>query len=237
MDRRNSELSKLRIHSIRHVSFEGIGRIENWATEKGHLLSSTLIYEGESFPDLNSFDWLVVMGGPMGAYDKDKFPWIAKEIEFIQQVIASGKQVLGICLGIQMIAEALGAEVGMEIGWFPVKLTKAGQSSPHFEDFPRVFTPVQWHGDTFDLPEGAERLVEGSVYQNQSFSYGNNVLGLQFHLEFSASCIDRLCKGVGLPEPGLGVQSAEEILSRKDLFLESELLLQKLLDNLSERFR
>ncbi len=233
-------MRKLRIHSIRHVSFEGIGRIENWATEKGHHLSSTLIYEGESFPDLNSFDWLVVMGGPMGAYDKDKFPWIAKEIEFIQQVIASGKQVLGICLGIQMIAEALGAEVfkgkpGKEIGWFPVKLTKAGQSSPYFEDFPRVFTPVQWHGDTFDLPEGAERLVEGSVYQNQSFSYGNNVLGLQFHLEFSASCINRLGKGVGIPDLAPGIQSLEEVLSRKDLFLQGELLLQKLLDNMARR--
>jgi len=231
-------MSKLRIHSIRHVSFEGIGRIENWATEKGHQLTSTHIYEREALPDIGSFDWLIVMGGPMGVYEKETYPWLEKEISFIQEVIASGKQVLGICLGVQLIAEALGSEVykgkaGMEIGWYPVKLTSAGKNSQFLRDFPEVLTPVQWHGDTFDLPEGAERLIEGSVYKNQSFSYGSNVLGLQFHLEFCASCIDRLSRLAGIPDPGPGVQSAEEILSRKDLFLEGELLLQKLLDNMA----
>ena len=80
-------MKNLRIHSIRHVSFEGIGRIENWATEKGHQLTSTHIYEGEVLPELDSFDWLIVMGGPMGVYEKDTYPWLEREISFIQEVI------------------------------------------------------------------------------------------------------------------------------------------------------
>ncbi len=230
----------MNIHSIRHVPFEGLGRIEDWALSRGHQLSSTAIYDGEVFPDLDKLDWLIIMGGPMGAYDKAEYPWIVEELKFIESAIQHGKTVVGICLGVQLLAEVLGSEVykgdpGMEIGWSPVRLTSEGIQSPFLKDFPMTFSPLHWHGDTFDIPRGAKHLISGDLYSNQSFSYGEKVVGLQFHLEFCARCVDRLSRAVGEDlQPGPSVMSEQDIQARDDLFLASELLLQKFLDNVAE---
>lgn len=177
--------SSFRIHYLQHVPFEGLGYVETWARQRGHSLSVTKMYEQFVFPSLGKFDMLVIMGGPMGTYEEDKYPWLRAEKEFVRKVIESGKPIVGICLGSQIIANALGAKVypnkEKEIGWMPVDLTSEAVSLFHSaSSSPTVF---QWHGDTFDLPQGAKLLASSNVCINQAFLYNGNVLGLQFHFE------------------------------------------------------
>lgn len=176
---------KYRIHYLQHVPFEGLGYIEVWALQRGYALSVTKLYEPHAFPILEDFDMLVIMGGPMGTYEEDKYPWLKEEKAFVRKVIDADKPIVGVCLGSQIIASALEAEVypngEKEIGWMPVNMTDEAVS---FFDAsssnPIVF---QWHGDTFDLPSGARLLASSDVCVNQAFLYGDRVLGLQFHFE------------------------------------------------------
>lgn len=180
-------MSKLHIHYFQHVSFENPGYIQDWAEANGHTQSFTRFYEEQALPELHNVDWLIVMGGPMGVYENDKYPWLGAEKDFIRSCIEAGKTVIGICLGSQLIAAALGEEVypnkQKEIGWFDVQLTEAGKSSYLFDGFPGHFTVLHWHGDTFNLPQKAVLLAESAACKNQAFLYGNSVLGLQFHFE------------------------------------------------------
>ncbi|HAR63536.1 MAG TPA: amidotransferase [Candidatus Margulisbacteria bacterium] len=186
----------MRIHYLQHVPFEGPGMISLWARESNNTLSSTLLYRGDTFPAQDTFDWLIVMGGPMGVYDEDRYGWLAQEKAFIKQAIDSNKLVLGICLGAQLIAAVLGAEVKRntckEIGWFQVNLTAQGRQSPMFSSFPDTFMAFHWHGDTFEIPVGAHRLAQSEACVNQAFIYQNRVLGLQFHLEASSQSLHNL---------------------------------------------
>src|SRR5688572_23524659 len=117
----------MRIHFIQHVAFESPGYLLQWAEEHQHTISFTRIYESPVFPSVDDIDWLIVMGGPMGSYQEDQYSWLKAEKEFIRAVIDAGKKVLGICLGSQLVAAALGAKVyphvQKEIGWWPVKKT------------------------------------------------------------------------------------------------------------------
>lgn len=180
-------MSKLNIHYFQHVFFETPGYIQQWAELNGHAQSFTRFYETHSFPPIESLDWLIVMGGPMGVYDMTTYPWLEAEKKFIRSCIDAGKTVIGICLGSQLIAAALGEEVypnrQKEIGWFNIALTEPGKSSYLFADFPQKFTVLHWHGDTFNLPAKAVLLAESAACKNQAFLYNNNVLGLQFHFE------------------------------------------------------
>ena len=114
----------LQIHYLQHVPFEGLGSIESWLHERGHHVSATHMFSGDQLPQLDHLDWLMVMGGPMGVSDDIQYPWLKGEKEFIREAVDSGKVVLGICLGAQLIADALGAPVRKneyrEIGWFPI---------------------------------------------------------------------------------------------------------------------
>jgi len=129
----------MRIHYLQHVPFEDLANIESWAKDRSHDLSRTLLFQEESPPKLNEFDWLIIMGGPMNIYEHDKYPWLVKEKEFIRQAIEEDKIVLGICLGDQLMADVLGGKVHRndhrEIGWFPVKLTDEGVASRIFGGF------------------------------------------------------------------------------------------------------
>jgi GMP synthase-like glutamine amidotransferase len=169
----------MNIHWLQHVPFEGLGCIEPWLEKIGHDVSCTRLWAGERLPDIGNVDGLVVMGGPMGVYDEAICPWLAEEKAFIKKSIAQNTPVLGICLGAQLIAEALGAPVKKnrqrEIGFFPV----AGDG----KIFPAEFTAFHWHGDTFGIPEGAVYLASSAACVNQAFIYKDNVLALQFHLE------------------------------------------------------
>jgi GMP synthase-like glutamine amidotransferase len=183
----------LRIHYIQHVRFEGLGNIEPWAVARGHRLSATRTFARDPFPTPDQYDWLIIMGGPMGANDDDRHVWMAGEKETIRAAIDAGKGVLGICLGAQLIAHVLGARVypgpEKEIGWLPIGKSEAGRAHPLLTGMPDPFTVFHWHGDTFDLPAGATLLASSVATRHQAFIYGDRVVGLQFHLENSPETI------------------------------------------------
>ncbi|MBI2815941.1 MAG: gamma-glutamyl-gamma-aminobutyrate hydrolase family protein [Acidobacteria bacterium] len=175
---------------LRHIEHEHIGTL-------AQTLSDTAIryidvFRGESVPEsLEYLGGLVAMGGPMGVYETDRYPFLADEMSLIRSAASVGLPVLGICLGAQLIAAALGAKVypgpQKEIGWFPVEVT--APADPFTQGLPASFVGFHWHGDTFDLPAGAVRLFRSNLYENQGFRWGSNVLALQFHLEVSATMI------------------------------------------------
>ena len=207
----------MRIHSLQHVWFEDLAQIEVWAKQKGFPVSRSLLFKDDALPSTDDFDLLVIMGGPMNIYEEQKYSWFVQEKKFIEKAIASGKSVLGICLGAQLVSDVLGGRVyrnlHKEIGWFPVKLTQEAQNSPFFKVLPPEFEAFHWHGDTFDLAPGCKRMAESAACANQAFEYDGRVIGLQFHLESSEESIRHLidqCRG-DLTE-GPYVQSAENII-------------------------
>lgn len=209
----------MRVHYLQHVPFEGLAGIEAWVQSKGHSLSVTRFFNGESLPDVKDIDWLIVMGGPMNIYEHEEYPWLVQEKRFISQAIHGGKTVLGICLGAQLIADVLGAEVTRnqykEIGWLPVKLTEEAMASTIFGFLPKEFTVFHWHGDTFDLPPGVIRLASSEGCLNQAFLYDDRVLGLQFHMESTTDSIEEIVRNCGSEiVQGKYIQKPEEILGK-----------------------
>jgi len=208
---------KLKIHTLQHVPFEGLGCIDQWITIKGHSVNYTKLYDNPQFPTLVEFDWLIVMGGPMGVYDEAIYPWLKKEKEFIRRAIERGKTIVGICLGSQLIAEVLGAKVypnkQKEIGWFDIQKTEFAKSQPLLEQIEEQFTVFHWHGDTFDLPADSERLFSSDVCLNQAFLYKKKVLGLQFHFEVTSRTLKEMIEN-GMSElvEDKTIQSAAKIL-------------------------
>lgn len=174
----------MHIHFIQHVPFEYPGSIKDWAEENKQSTSYTKVFEAAVFPSTNEFDMLVIMGGPMGVYEEDKYAWMKAEKEVIKKSIVAKKKVLGICLGAQFIAEALGSKVYThtikEIGWLPVAKVTAHHLTEHL---PQTFTTFHWHGDTFYLPHQAVHLFKTTACTQQGFLYKDHVAGLQFHME------------------------------------------------------
>jgi GMP synthase-like glutamine amidotransferase len=177
----------MRIHSLEHEPFEGLGNIEVWAKNKGHSITRTLLFKNEKPPKTSDFDWLIIMGGSMNIYEEDKFPWLKAEKEFIAKAIAANKIVLGVCLGSHLIADVLGGKVSKnqytEIGWFPVSLTREVRDSSIFSSLPGIFSAFHWHGDTFKIPHGVALIAQSVGCANQVFECGR-AIGLQFHLEY-----------------------------------------------------
>lgn len=175
----------MRAHYLKHVPFEGLGSIEPWLNAAGYELTNTRFYESAQLPDPDRIDLLIAMGGPMSVNDEKELPWLAQEKNFIRNAIGAGKSVLGVCLGAQLIASAMGARVygnrEKEIGWFPVQGVPSECSSTFH--FPQSVEAFHWHGETFDLPPGAVRLASSEGCENQAFQLGRSVIGLQFHLE------------------------------------------------------
>ncbi len=174
----------MRVHVLQHVPFEGLGSITAWLEQRGATTSWTRFYESQQLPDLSEVDFVIALGGPMSINDETELPWLVEEKRFIAEAIFSGKAVLGICLGAQLIANALGARVypnsHKEIGWFDIARTSDRKEC--FQ-FPEATTVFHWHGETFDLPRGAIKLASSVACENQAFQIGANVIGLQFHLE------------------------------------------------------
>ena len=213
----------MKIHYFQHVPFEGLGCIEDWIRSKGHELSATRFYQNDALPDLDRVDWLIVMGGPMGANDEHIYSWMAGEKTIIRQAIDRGIKVLGICLGAQLIASVLGAKVypnqQKEIGWFNLKLTPEGAGCAFMAGLPAELTIFHWHGDTFDLPDGAAHLAQSDACRNQAFAYQNHVLALQFHLDLKKENVEALIQNCGnelVAAPY--IQSAEHMLAQDDYF-------------------
>ena len=176
----------IKAHYLQHVPFEGLGSIEPWLQSKRAAISVTKFFEEPALPDPANIDLLVIMGGPMSVNDEQDFPWLRQEKEFVRAAIKQDKAVVGICLGAQLIAAAMGAAVypnmEKEIGWFPITAEPECVTGDLFS-FPQELLVFHWHGDTFDLPAGAARLASSSACENQAFQLGRRVIGLQFHLE------------------------------------------------------
>jgi GMP synthase (glutamine-hydrolysing) len=228
----------MRIHVLQHVPFEGPAAIGHWTTHHGFPLATTRLFAREPLPSLNDLELLVVLGGPMSVNEEGQFDWLLSEKRFVREAVEGGKRVLGVCLGAQMIANALGARVypncEREIGWLPVERTPAAGDHPLAKDWPQVFTAFQWHGETFDLPAGAVWLARSAACAHQAFAMSDRVLALQFHLESTPESVDALarnCPG-DLAVPGPCVQSAESMLSQHVHFQSSNRMMVGLLDGI-----
>lgn len=226
----------MRLHSLQHVPFEDLAHIQIWAQDKGHGVSRTLLSNNEPFPEMSEFDWLVILGGPMNIYEEKEYPWLKGEKKFIAEAIAQQKVVLGICLGAQLVADALGGKVFKnpykEIGWYPVRLTPETKNSAIFRPLPAQFIAFHWHGDTFSIPPGGIRIAESDGCPNQAFEYHGRVIGLQFHLESSLESIQGLIQNCG-DELGDGkyIQRAEEMLGQRGNLPEIKRIMTLLLDH------
>ncbi len=181
------------IHVLQHVPFEGLGSIESWISRRKAAISYTRFFASPTLPDLDGLELIIALGGPMSVNDEAALPWLVDEKRFLREAIRSGVPVLGICLGAQLIASALGARVrpgpAKEIGWFDIE----GSASPgDCFRFPERTTVFHWHGESFELPPGAVRLARSAACGDQAFQIGRNVIGLQFHLESTPESVDAI---------------------------------------------
>jgi GMP synthase (glutamine-hydrolysing) len=175
---------------LQHIACEPPGVYEDVLRERGATIHRVELDEGDPLPDWRAFDAIVAMGGPMGAVDEDEHPWLVDEKQLIAEAVRSGLPFWGVCLGVQLLAASLGARVypgpAPEVGELPVTLTDEALADPVFAGTPRELLTLQWHGDTFDLPDGAARLAGSAAYPNQAFRVGAAAYGVQFHLEVSS---------------------------------------------------
>ncbi|MBK1694302.1 amidotransferase [Chromatium weissei] len=229
----------MQIQVFTHVPFENPAAIANWGHSRNHTLNLTPLYSAASLPKLSTFNWLVVMGGPMGANDESLYSWMAAEKQLIAAAIAANKTVIGVCLGAQLIAATLGAQIRRnpekEIGWFPIELTANGRQAPLFKKMPSTLPVFHWHGDTFELPNGAIQIARSAACEQQIFQYGERVIGLQCHLEstpasvsaITTHCIDEL-------QPARFIQTETQLLAANAFcYAEMETALFALLDQLA----
>ncbi len=180
---------------LKNVPNEGPGTIEDFLADNG--ISYRIVeMSQEDIPDPEDADTLVILGGYMSVNESDIYPYITREIELVKDFISNGKKIFGVCLGAQIMAKALGARVYVgpekEIGWYDIELLDEGLRDPRIlklathpraGDFWRKFKVFHWHGETFDMPQGAERIARSDIYPNQAFRYGKNAYAFQFHIE------------------------------------------------------
>ena len=209
----------MRAHYFQHVPFEGLGSIQSWLDSRDATVTSTRFFEVYAIPAIEDIDLLIAMGGPMSVNDEVELPWLVSEKAYIRDAIHRGVPVLGVCLGAQLIANALGARVypnaEKEIGWFPI--TAVAHEGVDAFTFPVMQNVFHWHGETFDLPLGAVHLARSVACENQAFQHGERAIGLQFHIETtpeSARAITEHCSDELVPSRF--VQTAEQLVSAPD---------------------
>jgi len=185
---------------LQHEPFEKLGIIAGALTS--HAISYAYIrsFEGQPVPRQTSdADGLIVMGGSMGVYEHHWYPFLLDEIKLIERAIDEGKPVLGVCLGSQLLATALGGHVtkapGKEIGWYPIKLRPAAAGDKLFAEAPASFTAYHWHGDLFEVPAGASSLASSELTEHQAFRYGDSAYGLLFHMEATQRIVEDMVSG------------------------------------------
>ena len=205
----------MRVRVFQHVSFEGLGALEPAFRKRDFEIAATRFFANEPLPAPADVDFLVALGGPMSVNDEAALPWLAPEKEFIRRHVAAGKPFLGICLGAQLLASALGARVfpnrDKEIGWFPIDGLPV--RDPAVFRFPATAAVFHWHGETFDLPPGAVHLARSRACENQAFQIGR-AIGLQFHLETTPATARALVEHARAEIiPGPFVQTEAEILA------------------------
>ncbi|MEN9570752.1 MAG: hypothetical protein RL172_1983 [Bacteroidota bacterium] len=218
----------MKIHCLQHVAFEPCGTIAGWAQANHHQLSYTYFFNQQyQLPSLPDVDALVVLGGYMNVAEEGKYTWLAPEKQLIQQAVAAGKKVLGISLGTQLIAAALGAAVyrnkEIEAGFFPVHFTAEALAHPLFHHYKHPpYMQLHWHGDTFNLPEGATLLASSAACRHQAFAIGSQVLALQYHAHADELLVSNLLHFEGRHlQPAKQVQAREVIQQQAQLHLPS----------------
>lgn len=180
---------------LKNVEIEGPGTIEDFLRDNA-IAYRIVEMSSEELPRTEDIDTLIIMGGHMSVNESDIYPYITKEVDLAKEFIGKGKRVLGICLGAQIMAKALGSRVyagpEKELGWYDIELKEEGIRDPVINrlalhpragDFWKTFKVFHWHGETFDLPAGAERIASSALYKNQAFRYGRNAYAFQFHIE------------------------------------------------------
>jgi len=228
---------QIRVHVLQHIEFEDIGYIHNWIEGNDCSLTYSKLFNNDSLPELDSFDLLIIMGGPMGIYDYTEYPWLKDEKAFIQHCIKSNKSILGICLGAQLIADCLNAKVysgtNKEIGWF--EITKTIQDNNTLPlNLPETIMAFHWHGDTFEIPEGASQLYKSDACENQAFIYNDKVMALQFHLEITNETIKKLVHNCSaeLSESSPYIQDKNTILNTEEKLTEPNSIINSILNYL-----
>ena len=185
----------MKILIIQHIACEPAGIYEDILVEKGAQIHRVEIDAGQQLPDWRGVDAILAMGGPMSVNDDDTLPWLSAEKRWVREAVHAGRPFWGVCLGAQLLAASLGARVYSgakpEIGTMPVYLTAEAQRDAVFSVVPSKFLTFQWHGETFDLPEGAVLLASSPAYPNQAFRWKEAAYGLQFHLEVSADMAEQ----------------------------------------------
>ena len=225
----------MRIHYFQHVPFEGLGSMSGWLEARSARVTATRFFEEARLPRMEDIDWLIILGGPMSVNDEKTFPWLAEEKAFIARAAAREKIVLGICLGAQLIASALGARVRAnphtEIGWFPIERTGV----PGVRALPPRAEVFHWHGETYDLPPGARGIARSAACPNQAFAMGDRVVGFQFHLETTPAAARAMIAACGEElVPGRFIQTEEQILASAERFDRINEIMKGVLDSLSE---
>ncbi len=224
----------MHIHCFQHAAFEDPGTILHWAAQNGHTITYTYFFEADyNIPPVEEIENLLVLGGAMNVDEEEQYPWLKTEKQTIRKVIDAGKKVMGICLGSQLIAAALGKAVykgkEKEIGFFPVTFTQQALAHKCFNHFTKEYTVFNWHGDTFDLADDAILIASSINYPNQAFIIGNQILALQFHFEMNETSLKnwQLEDCSELLEQGAYIQNATQITAgchyltqnKKDIFL------------------
>ncbi|WP_437879574.1 type 1 glutamine amidotransferase [Pseudomonas sp. LRF_L74] len=228
----------MRVAIIQHVAFEGPGRIADWIDARGFSSQTFHPYAGDALPELAALDLLVVMGGPMSVHDVAEHPWLVAEKHLIRAALEGGKRVLGVCLGGQLIAEALGAGVRpgeqAEIGWWPLEKQAQAKRSPLGRMLPQRLMAMHWHGETFDLPAESIALYGSAACANQGFVWRERAVALQCHLESTPDSIEALLAACpdDLKRAG-AVQDAQTIRDGLSQCSSMAPTLQRLLDYLS----
>lgn len=219
----------MNLHVVQHISIEGPGFIANWARQREFSITTTHLYAGGILPPFAKVDFLVLMGGPMNIYQDRDHPWLREERAWIREYLATGKPAVGVCLGAQLLADALGGRVVqnpvVEIGWAPVHFSPEGRE--RFPFLPVSHEVIHWHGDTFELPAGAVRLGSSDGCVNQGFLYEERVLGLQFHPEMTREGLALLVEAEA-PAPN----GAEMLAKPDEMYTSAHALLRQMLDGL-----
>jgi GMP synthase-like glutamine amidotransferase len=214
--------------------------LRDWFSEKKHHISGTQLYRGDSLPEVDQFDWLVILGGPMSVHCTDKHSWLLAEKQLIKEAIAHNKIVLGICLGGQLIADVLGAKVQKnaekEIGWFPIQRDDEIEDTILKGILPKQLNMFHWHGDTFAIPKGAKKIASSAACANQGFVYGERVVALQCHPETTPTFIEYLARaGMDeLMEASAYVQSAEQLFVDEPTYQNINRVMFAILDRLEK---
>lgn len=229
----------MKIHVLHHVHLSIKHGISTYLDDSLHDINHIYVFEDHTFPDVENIDWLIIMGGPMSANDEAEHPYLIAEKVFIRQVIDAGKTVLGICLGAQLIANALGADVKQnpvsEFGWHTISPSNEIKNTLLANVFKEDMLLFHSHSETFDIPNNAIRIASSEACENQGFIYNNRVIALQFHPEITlplATLFDDASRDSWQKSPYYNAPQSPS--NSSELFNDSALIIKSLMQTIED---